>query len=534
MSRILWADDEIDLLRAHVLFLEAKGYAVETATNGADAVARVAAGERFDVVFLDEQMPGMGGLDALQAIKAQRPETPVVMVTKSEEEHIMESAIGHQIADYLIKPVHPNQLLLTVKRILDGARIRDEQVQQSYLQGFGELAGRIGGSMNAPEWTDVYEKLVRHDMGLEGADEGVRQILDDQYREANVAFARFVEDVYPGWIEAARQNEKPTEHRPVLSHEVMAQHVFPLLGGPGEKPERPVVFLLIDCLRYDQWLLFEQRLHAHFTVERDWHFGILPTATPYSRNAIFGGLLPIDLARRFPDLYTVDERQDDSSLNAHEAEFLADQVKRRHLTGGSGRDLRVRYDKLVSGHDGHQFAERVTDYLQHDLAAVVVNFVDILAHSRSDTAILREIAPDVPAYRALAAAWFDHSWLLDALRELSRHDCTIVVTTDHGAVRALHPAKVIGDRETSTSLRYKHGRNLKVDPDEAIFVREPEAYGLPRLGINENYIFAKNDGYFVYPTNYNRYANQYRDTFQHGGVTMEECLLPVATLRPKG
>ncbi len=528
MSRILWADDEIDLLRAHVLFLEAKGYAVETAANGADAVARVAAGERFDVVLLDEQMPGMGGLDALQAIKAARPETPVVMVTKSEEEHIMEDAIGHQIADYLIKPVHPNQLLLTVKRLLDGDRIRGQQVQQDYLQGFGELAGRIGGRLSTDEWLEVYETLVRHDLSLEGADEGVRQILDDQYREANGAFARFVEDAYPKWIAASRDGEKPGEARPVLSHDVMARHVLPLLGGPGRTQERPVVFLLIDCLRYDQWLLFERRLHAHFEVERDWHVGILPTATPYSRNAIFAGLLPIDLARRFPDLYTVDERQDEASLNAHEATFLQDQLKRRHMT-----DVRVRYDKLVSANDGAQFAERVTDYLQHDLAAVVVNFVDILAHSRSDTAILREIAPDVPAYRALASTWFDHSWLLDALRELARHDVTIVVTTDHGAVRALHPSKVIGDRETSTSLRYKHGRNLKVDADEALFVREPEAYGLPRMGINENYIFARGDGYFVYPTNYNRYANQYRDTFQHGGATMEEMLLPVVTLRPK-
>ena len=528
MSRILWADDEIDLLRAHVLFLQAKGYDVQTATNGADAVARVRDGERFDVVFLDEQMPGMGGLDALQAIKAVRPETPVVMVTKSEEEHIMEDAIGRQIADYLIKPVHPNQLLLTVKKLLEGDRIRGAQVQQDYLQGFGELASRIGGRLDATEWAEVYGQLVRHDLDLEGADEGVRQILDDQYREANRAFAGFIEEVYPDWIEAARQGEKPTAERPTLSHEVMAKHVFPLLGGPGEKPKRPVVFLLVDCLRYDQWLLFERRLHAHFTVEKDWHYGILPTATPFSRNAIFGGLLPIDLARRHPETYTVDERQDESSLNAHEAEFLADQVKRRHL------DVRVRYDKLISAHDGAQFAERVTDYLQHDLAAIVVNFVDILAHSRSDTAILREIAPDVPAYRGLAATWFDHSWLLDALQELARHDCTIVLTTDHGAVRALHPVKVIGDRETSTSLRYKHGRNLKVDPADAIFVREPEAYGLPRLGINENYIFAKADGYFVYPTNYNRYANQYRDTFQHGGATMEEMLLPVVTLRPKG
>ena len=527
MPRILWADDEIDLLKPHVLFLQAKGYAVETVTNGADAVDR-ARDERFDVVFLDEQMPGLGGLDALQQIKAGRPETPVVMITKSEEEHLMEDAIGRQIADYLIKPVNPKQILLSVKKILDGAQIQRDTIQRDYLQGFGELSGRISGDLDAAEWTEVYEKLVRHDLELEGADDGVRQILDDQYREANDRFAGFVERRYPRWIEEARAGEKPRRDRPPLSHEVIPRFVLPHLGDVGSKPERPVVFLLVDCMRYDQWLLFERALRGLFDVERDWHFGLLPTATPFSRNAIFAGLLPIDLAKRHPS-YTVDEHHDEGSLNAHEAEYLEDLLTRKHRS-----DVRVRYDKLVSAADGTQFADRVRDYLQHDLSAVVVNFVDILAHSRSDTRILKEIAPDVPAYRALSATWFEHSWLRSALEELASHDCTIVVTTDHGAVRALSPTKVIGDREASTSLRYKHGRNLKVDPDEAIFVKEPETYGLPRLGINENYIFAKGDGYFVYPTNYNRYVNQYRDTFQHGGVTMEECLLPVVTLRPKG
>ncbi len=527
MPRILWADDEIDLLKPHVLFLEAKGYAVDTVSNGTDAVDR-ARGGGYDVVFLDEQMPGMGGLDALQAIKGDRPETPVVMITKSEEEHLMEDAIGKQIADYLIKPVNPKQILLSVKKILDGAQIRGEAVQRDYLQGFGELSSRISGDLDATEWVEVYEKLVRHDLDLEGADEGVRQILDDQYREANGRFAEFVEGVYPRWIERARAGDKPDRARPVLSHEVLQTHVFPHLGDVGGSPERPVVFFLIDCLRYDQWLLFERHLHGLYDIDREWHFGILPTATPFSRNALFGGMLPVDLAKRHQS-YTVDERHDEDSLNAHEAEYLQDLLQRKHRG-----DVRVRYDKLVSQSDGHQFADRVTDLLQHDLSAVVVNFVDILAHSRSDTRILKEIAPDVPAYRALSATWFDHSWLRSVFEELARHDCTVVVSTDHGAVRALHPAKVIGDREASTSLRYKHGRNLKVDDADAIFIKDPESYGLPRLGINETYIFARGDSYFVYPTNYNRYANQYRDTFQHGGVTMEECLLPVVTLRPKG
>lgn len=527
MPRILWADDEIDLLRPHVLFLEAKGYDVDSVTNGTDAVARARA-NRYDVVFLDEQMPGVGGLDALSEIKSAQPELPVVMITKSEEEGVMEDALGGQISDYLIKPVNPKQILLTVKRLLDGTKIREERASQDYLQAFGRLSAQLSGRLDLEEWQEVYSTLVRYDLELEGAEEGVRQILDDQYREANSQFARFVEGAYPGWIAAAQGGDKPGESRPALSHDVIPTWVLPKL-----KDGRPVVFLLIDCMRYDQWLLFEKLLYPLFEVEKGWHVGLLPTATPFSRNAIFSGLLPIDIGRRFPQFWSTADREDEASLNQHEAEYLQDLLKRKHLTAADGGGVRMRYDKLVSGNDGAAFADSVRDYLQHDLAAVVVNFVDILAHSRSDTAILREIAPDERAYRALTMAWFEHSWLYAAFQELARHDCTVVVSTDHGAVRALHATKVIGDRETSTSLRYKHGRNLKVDSADAIFVKEPETYGLPRSGLNENYIFARGDYYFVYPTNYHRYLNQYHDTFQHGGVSMEEMLLPVVTLRPR-
>lgn len=528
MPRILWADDEIDLLKPHVLFLETKGFDVETVTNGADAVDR-SERERFDVVFLDEQMPGLGGLDALERIKERRPEVPVVMITKSEEEHLMEDAIGRQIADYLIKPVHPKQILLTCKRLLEGDRIRGEQVQQDYLQAFGQLSARLGGPLDYTEWIDVYRQLVRFDLELQGADDGVRQILDDQYRGANEAFSRFIEDEYPAWISASQEGEKPGETRPAMSHDIIGHSVMPHLGGLATEQARPVVFFLIDCLRYDQWLLFERTLQQAWEIETDWHYSILPTATPYSRNSIFGGLLPIDLAKRFPQRFTADVRDDDEpSLNAHEEDFLRDLLDRRHR-----KDVRMRYEKLVSQSDGAAFADRVTDLLQVDLSAVVVNFVDILAHSRSDTRILREIAPDVPAYRGLTQTWFEHSWLSDVFRQLAEHDCTVVITSDHGAVRSLNATKVIGDRETSTSLRYKHGRNLKVDGREAIFVKEPETYGLPRAGINENYIFATEDRYFVYPTNYHKYQERYRDSFLHGGVSLEEVLLPIATLRPK-
>jgi CheY-like chemotaxis protein len=518
MIRVLWADDEIDLLRPHILFLEGKGYEVTTVTNGSDAVEK-ARQVRFDLIFLDEQMPGLGGLETLAEIKGIAPETPVVMITKSEEEHLMEDAIGGQIADYLIKPVNPKQILLTCKRLLEGGRLREEKASQEYLRRFGELSSRIGGGLDHQEWIEVYQELVRYGLDLD-ADVGARQILEDQYRDANREFGRYIEDVYPGWIAAAKKGEK--EGRPRLSSDVLSHWVMPHLGK-----QRPVVFFLVDCMRYDQWLEFERLLYPLFNVEKDWHYSLLPTATPYSRNAIFAGLLPIDIATRHPQYWQHDDGNE-GSLNQHEAALLDEFLKRRHAG-----EVRHRYQKIVSTEDGQALAAATSDLLQHELSAIVVNFVDILAHSRSDSNVLKEIAPDERAYRALTRTWFEHSWLYRVLEELASEDATVVITTDHGVVRSLHPTKVIGDRETSTSLRYKHGRNLKADEKSAIIVRNPEVFGLPKTGINENYIFAKEDYYFVYPTNYNRYLNQYMDTFQHGGASLEEMILPVATLTPR-
>ncbi len=515
--RILWADDEVDLLKPHILFLESKGYDVTSVTNGADAVERVR-GERFEVVLLDEQMPGMDGLETLAEINQIMPELPVVMITKSEEERIMEEALGRQISDYLTKPVNPSQVLLTCKRILDRKRLRNEQVSQSYLQAFNEITSDLSDALSADKWVDLYTRLVRFDLEIQG-DEGVRQILEDQYREANRVFGKYVEDSYEHWIR--RSGEAPDEERPLLSHEVVKSAVLPELGK-----DRPVIFFVIDCMRYDQWIMFERLLATYFDTETSFHFSILPTATPYSRNAIFSGLLPRDLAARYPKIWAEGE-EDEFSRNRDEESFLQDQLKRHHLKS------RLRYDKLVGTADGRDFAQSVHDLLQHDLSAVVVNFVDILAHSRSDSAVLKEIAPDERAYRDLTRTWFQHSWLFQAFKDLATTDCTIIVTTDHGAVRSLHAAKVVGDRHTSTALRYKYGRNLKCDKRHAIFVQNPEAFGLPSTGINSNFIIAKEDYYFVYPTNYNQYLNKYRDTMQHGGASMEEVILPIIRMQPK-
>jgi len=517
--RILWVDDEIDLLRSHVLFLENKDYEVETASNGADAVDLVREAP-VDVVLLDEQMPGMEGLEVLEAIKEVRPEVPVVMVTKSEEEDLMERALGSQISDYLTKPVNPSQILLTCKRLLERTKLRQETLSQEYLQSFNEISQALREPLSHADWTDLYRKLVRYDVELSG-DEGARQIFQDQFSEANREFGSFIERRYADWIAQSRQSSTPDADRPPLSHEVVPQFVIPELG------DEPVVFFVIDCLRYDQWRAFEELLHPHFAIETDFYYSLLPTATPYSRNAIFSGLLPADLVDRFPGAWETDE-ESEHSRNQHEEPFLHDLLDRHHCG-----DLSIRYDKLITGEEGQAFSQQANNLTQHDLSAVVVNFIDILAHSRSDSDVLKELAPDEEAYRALTRTWFEHSWLYDSLRTLADTDCTVVLTTDHGAIRSLRSTKVIGDRETSTALRYKFGRNLKCDEEDAIFVQNPEDFGLPRYGLNTNYIFAKEDYYFVYPTNFHHYENLYRDTLQHGGASMQEMILPVATLTPR-
>ena len=517
-SRILWADDEIDLLRPHILFLETKGYEVVSVATGEDAVEQVR--ERpFDVVLLDEQMPGMGGLAAVSMIREIAPDLPVVMVTKSEEERLMEEALGGQIADYLTKPVNPSQVLLTIKRLLERARLRNEHVSQEYLQSFTRISQDLASPLDHEEWVDVYQRLVRYDLELDG-DEGVRQVLEDQFREANREFSKYVEQEYAGWI--AKVDDGDADDRPILSHEVVERSVLPHLKG-----NKPVVFFVIDCMRFDQWLEFETLLAPLFSVEKSFHYSILPTATPYSRNSIFSGLLPRDIESTYPKIWAGGE-DDEHSRNRNEEQFLSDLLSRNRV------DARMRYQKIVASHDGREFGQKAGELLQNDLSAVVVNFVDILAHSRSDSDVLKEIAPDERAYRALTRTWFEHSWLYQAFQQLAESDCTVVVTTDHGAIRSLHATKVIGDRQTSTALRYKYGRNLKCDSRHAIFVRNPRQFGLPSDQASTNFIIAKEDYYFVYPTNYNKYLNKYRDTMQHGGVSLEEMILPIVTLRPKG
>ncbi len=513
MPRILWADDQIDQLRSHIIFLEKKGFEIVPVTNGGDAVTMIR-NQSFDIVFLDEQMPGMGGIETLEQIKNMQPGLPVVMITKSEEESIMEDAIGGKISDYLIKPVNPNQILLTTKRILERSRLQTEKSAQTYLKQFGEFTSRIHPGTTWQEWIDIYRELARWQMELSGGDATLAQVLDDQFEEANREFGKFVENEYVKWLST-------DEDRPVLSPDIFKKYVRPKLED-GKK----VMFFVIDCMRYDQWLTFESILSEFYTIETDFYYSILPTATPYSRNAIFAGLYPSDIERIYPELWQ--QGQDEKSLNRHEEELLKRQLDRAKI------NINFKYEKILTSDDGKRVADKIKNFSQSSLAAFVYNFVDTLVHSRSDSAVIKELAPDVSAFRSITEAWFQHSHLLQMFKELAKEDVTVVITTDHGSVRALRDAKVYGDRDTATNLRYKYGRNLKSEEKSAVlFIDNPEAYKLPAgPGVN-SFIIAKEDYYFVYPTNYHKFQNRYKDTFQHGGASMEEMILPVATLKPR-
>jgi CheY-like chemotaxis protein len=512
--KILWADDEIDHLRPHIIFLESKGFSVTPVTNGEDAITLIKENQ-YALIFLDEQMPGMDGLTTLGHIKEIRPSLPVVMITKSEEEHIMEDAIGSKISDYLIKPVNPNQILLTIKRILDKERLRNERNAQGYLRNFNQISEQINSQSDWKEWIDIYKQLTQWEMELQTGDVALQQVLNDQFQQANREFGKFIQSEYVYWL------KKDALDRPMLSPDVIKTYVEPEMGKG-----KPVLFIIIDCMRYDQWLVFEKALTEYYNISTDFYYSILPTATPYSRNAIFAGLYPSEIEKIYPQLWQGQE-DNETSLNQFEDRLLEEQFKRMKS------DIKPKYEKVLHADDNKRVLDRVKNYIQYPFSAFVFNFVDTLVHSRSDSDVLKEIAPDVPAFRALTKTWFEHSALFSILKTLSKEDLTIVITTDHGSVRALRDTKVIGDRDTSTSLRYKYGRQLKAERDGAIFVKDPAAYKLPRGTNAINYIFALEDYYFVYPTNYHKFQNKYKDTFQHGGASLEEMILPVATLRPK-
>lgn len=516
-GNILWVDDEIELLRAHIVLLTDKGYTVQTATNGEDAIQCVR-DQTFDLVLIDEMMPGKGGLETLAVIKEISPGLPVVMITKNEAESLMEDAIGSKISDYLTKPVNPSQILLVCKKFLEGKKIQSEQVSRDYTQEFASISRKLLNPMDYSEWVELYIDLVNWEMELDKHSQlGLQRMLSDQRKECNAEFSKYVEKNYQQWINR-------TDNRPALSTEIMEKFVVPHLSG-----NTSVFLFVVDCMRLDQWLIMEEYLRELYTMQKQYYFSILPTATPYSRNAIFSGLFPLELEQRYPDLWQSDD-DDESSHNKYEKELMVRLFDRKRIQLKSD----PKYVKILDTEFGRQIQSNILSYTQNKLTAIVVNFVDMLAHGRSDDPILKEIAPDESAYRSLTDSWFRHSSLLGMFRALAqKKDITIIVTTDHGSVRCMRGSKVIGDKEASTNLRYKFGRNLKSDEKQSIFLKNPKDFKLPQRGVTMNYIVAKEDYYFVYPTDYHKYLNQYRDSFQHGGISMEEMILPVITMEPK-
>ncbi|SMD33017.1 Response regulator receiver domain-containing protein [Reichenbachiella faecimaris] len=513
---ILWADDEIDLLKPHILFLNNKGYNVTGVNSGSDALDEMKKSV-FDVVFLDENMPGLTGLETLAEIKTHHPNVPVVMITKSEEEHIMEEAIGAKIADYLIKPLNPNQILLSVKKILDNKRLVTEKTNMSYQQDFRNISSAVNENLDFQEWIDVYKKMVYWELEIDDTEErAMAEVLNMQKDEANSEFCDFITANYASWL------NDPNGEKPLLSHRIMREQVFPLL-----EEKKPVFFFLIDNLRYDQWEILEPIISEYYNVEKEVPFyATLPTTTAYSRNSIFSGMLPDEMAKKHSDIWISEDGEE--GKNMQEEEFLRRNLKRNN------HDISFSYHKILQKQQGRQLVTNINNLLNNDLNAVVYNFIDVLSHARTDMKMIRELAPDEPAYRSLTLSWFKHSTLLELLQILSQKDVKVIITTDHGTIRVKRPYKIVGDKKTNTNLRYKVGKNLNVDNTEGVFIcRNPEELHLPKENVSSSYIFGMKDDFFVYPNNYNHFVNYYKDTFQHGGISMEEMIVPLIHLTPK-
>lgn len=514
--RILWADDEIDMLRPHQMFLDERGYEVTPVSNGRDAIALVTPGA-FDIVLLDEMMPGLDGLSTLAQIKAIDPNVPVIMITKNEEERLMDQALGRRIDEYLTKPVNPSQIFLACKKLLDSRQIQQNQAGENYSSRIAQIRDRLSGDTGWSDWLHIHRELCEWEVEIGRlGDRGLQQMLADQRRECNRAFARYVEQCYPQWV--ADEGESPP-----LSVDVVTEFVVPLL-----QQGRQVFFMVIDCLRLDHWLVMESVLAEYYTIRRAYHCSILPTATPYARNAIFSGLFPAQIAAKYGDIWQ-GAQSDDSSLNRFEHRFLDDQLR----DSDAGLSGETHYVKVLDAAEGQNLARRAGGMGRHPVVAVAYNFLDMLVHGRSQSELLKEIAPDERAFRSLVESWFAHSTLLEILRQVARTGAAVVLTTDHGSIRSSRATTVHGDRATSSNLRYKVGRNLRVDAKEAVLVRDPRRFGLPVAGLGANFAFAREDFFFVYPTHFNEYQRQFRDSFQHGGISLDEMVLPVAVMEPR-
>ena len=513
--KILWVDDEIDLLKPHILFLEKKNYEVTTCNNGRDAID-IFAENNFDVVFLDENMPGMSGLETLHEIKEKKSSTPVIMITKSEEEYIMEEAIGSKIADYLIKPVNPNQILLSLKKNLDHSRLISEKTTLDYQKEFRKISMELSMVNTYEDWIELYKKLVFWELELENIeDSNLIAILESQKAEANHHFGKFIEKNYEDWF-------APNADKPIQSHTLFRELVVPELT----KKDKPVLFVVIDNLRYDQWKTFESVVNNHYKLEKEVpYYAILPTATQYARNAIFSGLMPLEMEKQFPQYWKNDV--EDGGKNLYEAEFLTAHLKRL------GLNIKQDYFKITNLQSGKKLADNFKSLKDNNLVTVVYNFVDMLSHAKTEMDVVKELASDDKAYRSLTLSWFKNSPLLEIIQQAQKMGFKLIITTDHGTINCKNPSKVIGDKNTSLNLRYKTGRSLTYEDKEVYAVKDPKKIGLPSINMSSSFIFAKNDFFLAYVNNFNHYVSYYRNTYQHGGISLEEVIVPFLVFNPR-
>lgn len=511
--KILWADDEIDLLKPHIMFLESKGYKVTAVNNGSSAVEK-SEEDDFDIVFLDENMPGISGLEALSRIKKIKPYVPIVMITKSEEEYIMEEAIGSNIADYLIKPVNPNQILLSLKKNLDQTKLVSQKTNSNYQQEFRELGMQLNAHLEIDEWQELFQKLVYWDIELDRIEEtGMREIFEMQRQEANSQFSKFVEKNYLDWVNGV-------EEGPQFVHDLFKKKINPELDGES------AIVLVIDNLRYDQWKMLSPIFSKYYKIlKEEVVSSILPTATQYARNAFFAGMMPSDIAKKFPQYWKNDE--DEGGKNLFEKELLGEQLKKL------GRDFKWSYNKITNLNAGKKLADNFNQLLQNELNVIVYNFVDMLSHARTEMEVIKELADDESAYRSITVSWFEHSPLYDIMRKCAESGRKLIITTDHGTIRVKNPVKIVGEKSTNSNLRYKTGRNLSYKEKDVFQIKHPEDGFLPKSRVSSEFVFTKNDDFFVYPNNYNHFVQYFSDTFQHGGISLEEMFIPFVVLEPK-
>ncbi|WP_349663770.1 bifunctional response regulator/alkaline phosphatase family protein [Cellulophaga lytica] len=509
---ILWVDDEIDLLKPHIIFLEKKNYQVITCQSGREALEELE-DTKVDIVFLDENMPGISGLETLSEIKKTHTSLPVVMITKSEEELIMEEAIGSKIADYLIKPVNPNQILLSLKKSLDHSRLISEKTTSNYQQEFRKIAMDLSMVNSYEEWVDLYKKLIHWELQLEEIeDSGMFEILESQKIEANNQFGKFIDKNYPNWFSS--------DNTPVLSHTLFKNLIKP------ELKDKSTLLVVIDNLRYDQWLAFESTVNSFYKKKKETpYFSILPTATQYARNAIFSGLTPLEMEKQHPNWWKNDT--DEGGKNLHEEDFLGAQLKRL------GLDLKWEYHKISSLKQGKQLSQNYKTQKDNNLTVIVYNFVDMLSHAKTEMEVIKELASNDKAYRSLTVSWFKNSPLLEIIQQAQAMGQKLIITTDHGTINVKQPSKVVGDKDTSLNLRYKTGRSLSYDNKDVLSAKNPKDLQLPTINMSSSFIFAKNDLFFAYPNNYNHYVSYYRNTYQHGGVSLEEMIIPFVVLEPR-